>query len=299
MTIRSMTGYATASAQADGWVVSVEAKSVNHRGLDMRVSVPRECSWLEPQVAARIRERLERGRVQLSVTLDFDGSARGGEVTYIDESRFMALCRELRELSKASATGPLQLRDVLAFRDLLENDSAAQIDRDNPALERAVGEALDGLVDSRRSEGRGIARDLQSHLDTLAADLDALIELLPAEMEAFRGRLKERVEQAVADFGAGDVDDEKLAHELAFYADKADVSEELQRARSHIDTLGDLVADQDDEEAVGKTIDFYLQELIRETNTLGSKSSSAAGTDLVISMKATVEKMREQAANIE
>ncbi len=299
MPISSMTGYSTASEQADGWLVSVEARSVNHRGLDTRLSVPRECAWLEPTIAELVRGRLHRGRVQLSVTLDLDADADEVDVNYIDEARFMAVCHELRELSNMTATGPLTLGDALEFRDIFEKKTVAEIEEDNPAVLRAVEAALDGLVDSRRQEGRGIAEDLRGHLDSLSGHIEELRGLLPDEAQSFRGRLKERVEQAVEDFGVGEIDDERLAQELAYYADKSDVSEEVQRALSHIDKLASIVEGEHTEDAVGKTIDFYLQELIRETNTMGSKSNSARATDLVIAMKATVEKMREQAANIE
>ena len=299
MTIRSMTGYATAGAQAEGWIVSVEARSVNHRGLDMRLNLPRECSWIEPKITELIRDRMHRGRVQLRVELDFDQSADDVEVNYIDEARFSAVSRELRELSNATATGPMVLHDVLEFRHIFEKKTVAEISEDNPALTSAVESAIDQLIDSREHEGEGIARDLDDHLQSLSDSLRRLQELLPQELEAFRTRLKERVYEAVADFGAGDIDDEKLAQELAYYADKADVSEELQRAKSHVGKLRGILGGEGNDKGVGKTIDFYLQELIRETNTMGSKSNSARGTDLVIEMKSTVERMREQAANIE
>ncbi len=299
MSVRSMTGYATASARAQGWVVSVEARSVNHRGLDTRIYVPRECAWLEASIGEMLRKRLQRGRVEVRVDLEVDEGAGEAEVHYIDPARFGAVCHELRELSKQTATGPMSLRDVLEFRHVFEKKSVAQIGDDNPALLSAVESALDGLVECRESEGQGIAVDMNGHLDRLQARLAELEELLPEEMQAYRARLKERVTQAVADFGAGDIDDERLAQELAYYADKADVAEELQRAASHIDKLRGIFGGEAGDASVGKTIDFYLQELIRETNTMGSKSNSARGTDLVIDMKSTVERMREQAANIE
>jgi uncharacterized protein (TIGR00255 family) len=297
-----MTGYATGTAKADGWTVSVEARSVNHRGLDMSLSVPRECAWLEPKIAELIRQKMHRGRIQVRVELDFDDAGGDVDVNYIDQARFEAVCAELRELSNNTATGPLTLGDVMALRDVFENKTAAQIEDTNAAPLAAAETAVGALVDSRNSEGEGIAQDLAGHLDSLRNNIERLEGMLPDETDAFRGRLKERVAKAVADFGAGDLDDERLAQELAYYADKSDVSEELQRAKSHVDTLRDILrskAVSESTEAVGKTIDFYLQELIRETNTMGSKSSSAKGTDVIIEMKSTVERMREQAANIE
>ncbi|MGM0556764.1 MAG: YicC/YloC family endoribonuclease [Myxococcota bacterium] len=299
MSIRSMTGYSHASAQADGWSIHVQCKSVNHRSLDTRLHVPRECAWLEQEATSIIRTQMHRGRVELRVDLGFDATSDDVDVNYIDADRFTALCSELRDLAQISATGPVTLGDVLQFRHIFENKTVAEIEEGHGELIEAVREAVDKLIDSREDEGQGIADDLNGHLDFLEGRLSELSELLPKELAHYRGRLRERVTEAVEDFGAGDIEDERLAQELAYYADKADISEEVQRAESHVATLREILAGNRDEEAVGKTIDFYLQELIRETNTMGSKSNSSTGTDLVIDMKSTVEKMREQAANIE
>lgn len=294
-----MTGYARASAQVDGWSIEVQCKSVNHRSLETRLFIPSECGWLEREAASIIRERLSRGRVELRVELSFDATSDDVEVNYVDSDRFTAVCSELRDLAQISATGPVTLADVLHFKHVFEKKTVAEIEEGHDALVDVVREAVDGLADSRADEGQGIADDLEGHLELLEERLGELEDILPAELEAHRGRLRERVTEAVEDFGVGDIDDDRLAQELAYYADKADVSEELQRAKSHVDTLRTILAGERDEDAVGKTIDFYLQELIRETNTMGSKSHTARGTDLVIDMKSTVEKMREQAANIE
>jgi uncharacterized protein (TIGR00255 family) len=332
MTIHSMTGYATATARAEGWVVSVEARSVNHRGLDTRLTVPRACAWMEPQIARMIRRRVHRGRVELRVELGMDVDAEQPRPGSIDAARFAAICAELRGLAashelarpreagsaaehsqtEARTEARIELSDVLQFRHHFEVTADPEIDRENPAVAQAVESALAKLVEGREREGRGIARDLGEHLDQLSANLGQLRELLPGELAAFRARLQERVSAALVEFGAGGLDEERLAQELAFYADRSDISEELQRAASHIERLRGLLtadspaaepetsADADSSrEPLGKTVDFYLQELIRETNTMGSKSSSARGTDLVIAMKSIVERMREQAANIE
>jgi uncharacterized protein (TIGR00255 family) len=294
-----MTGYSHASAQTDGWSIDVQCKSVNHRSLDTRFHVPRECAWLEREAASMIRERMHRGRVELRVDLGFDATSDDVDVNYVDADRFAAICSELRDLAQISATGPVTLGDVLQFKHVFENKTVAEIEEGHDELLAVVRKAVDRLVDSREDEGQGIAEDLTEHLSFLEGRLGELTELLPGELDQYRGRLRSRVNEAIEDFGVGEIDDDRLAQELAYYADKSDVSEELQRAQSHVATLRDILAGNRDEEAVGKTIDFYLQELIRETNTMGSKSNSSRGTDLVIDMKSTVEKMREQAANIE
>lgn len=307
MSIQSMTGFARAAAQADGWVVQVEVRSVNHRGLDTRVWVPRGLSWAEPQILQAVREHLQRGRVELRVDLEVESGSAEAKFRFFDSARFAAVCDELRLLSGAHAMADdgdhIALSDVIAFKHLFEATHDPQVDPDNPALQRALQEALARLVEARVQEGAGIAADLRGHLVELGGTLQELGQLLPEELGAFRERLRQRVSDAVAEFGVSGIDDERLAQELAFYADRSDVGEELQRAASHLGRLEALLDDggaaAQKSEPCGKMLDFYLQEMIRETNTMASKSNSARGTDLIIAMKATIERMREQAANIE
>src|SRR5690554_306807 len=309
-----MTGYASTSHSAAGWVVNVEARSVNHRGLDARLTLPRACAALEPEILGMIREKMQRGRVEIRVEVVADERSGGATPARVDALRFANICRELRELGVEngllSDASDLEMSDVLVFRqhfEAAENAEVATIDPQNPALRGAIAAALRELVEARRGEGLGIVRDLRAHLEALARNLQALEALLPAELDAFRQRLGARLRDALAEFRAGEVDQERLAVELVYYADKADICEELQRAQSHLTRVQALLAASSHpedapgalQEPCGKALDFYLQELIRETNTMGSKSNSARATDLVIAMKSTIERMREQAANIE
>lgn len=314
MCIHSMTGYASTSSSAAGWVVEVEARSVNHRGLDSRLNLPHGCASLEPETLGIIRQRMHRGRVEVRVEVSAAEAADPARSRCIDSARFEAVCQELRALSAQNgllrASDELELSDVLVYRQSFEARDTADvemIDPQNPALRGAIDAALAQLVEARRIEGAGIAADLVDHLAVLAEKLADLEALLPEELGAFRERLATRLRETLAEFGAGELDDERLAHELVYYADKADISEELQRAKSHLGRIQAILrpttqpksGEPGKEEPCGKTLDFYLQELIRETNTMGSKSSSARATDLVIAMKSTVERMREQVANIE
>lgn len=309
-----MTGYASTSCSAAGWVVHVEARSVNHRGLDARLTLPRACAALEPEILGMIRETMQRGRVEVRVEVVAEDRSAAAAPARIDALRFANICRELRQLGAEnqllSQPGELKMSDVLVFRkhfEAAETAEVATIDPQNPALRQAVAAALAQLVEARRAEGLGIARDLQAHLELLAEHLETLESILPAELDALRQRLSTRLGDALAEFGAGELGEERLAAELVYYADKADICEELQRAQSHLARIQEILAAPSHpedapnalQEPCGKALDFYLQELIRETNTMGSKSSSARATDLVIAMKSTIERMREQAANIE
>ncbi|RAL25487.1 YicC family protein [Lujinxingia litoralis] len=298
MPVFSMTGFGAARLEVEGRSLRVECKSVNHRTLEVRVHAPRELRWLEAHVVRAARARLERGRVDVRLEIG-DSSQTEGGFSAIDQTRFEAVAQELKRLAVASGLGSsVQVSDVLAYRSYFERDDASRFDES--ALGRllpTVEEALAYLHQAREEEGRGIEADLRGHLATLAARIDAVEALESGDELAYRSRVEARLRQAIDDFGVGELDEERLAQELVYYAERGDISEELQRARSHVARLG-TVLDEASEQGVGKKIDFYLQELIREVNTMGSKSHLATQSDLVVEMKSAIEKMREQSANV-
>ena len=299
MALRSMTGFGRATGRSDNWMVDVECKSVNRKRLDVRVHVPNELSALEPVVRDRVKSRLGRGKVDVSVDFDFLPGAQTEGGNLFDPERFNAVVSELQELSERTATGPVGLSDIVAFRDKFERDQPFEVDEDDEVFLEAVDEAVDELLDARTDEGRGLAEDLSGYLDEFADNLEAYQRRAPEEMEALRERLDERVREALDDVDGPEPDPDRLAQEIVYHVDRADVSEELQRAESHIAKLREILDDQRQSGAVGKKIDFYLQELVREANTLSSKSTTAELTDIAVSLKSLVDKMREQAANVE
>ena len=299
MALRSMTGFGRAEGTSDEWRVEIECRSVNRKRLDVRVHLPGDLNRLESVVRRRVKERVGRGRVDVYVDFDFlpGGGGEGGQL--FDVERFNAVCQELQSLSERSATGPVGLDDILTFHEFFEREQPFEVDEEDEVLLSTVDQAVDRLVESRGEEGEGIERDLLDHLETLAEDLEAYRQRAPQAVEQMRQRIGERVRQALEEFDGPEPKEERLAREIVYYADKADVSEELQRAASHVDSLRELIGQSESGEPVGKQLDFYLQELVRETNTLSSKSNTSALTDAAVSMKSTVEKMREQAANVE
>lgn len=298
MAVFSMTGFGAERLEFEGRSLRVECKSVNHRTLEVRVHTPHELRWLEPHVVRAAREFLGRGRVDVRLELG-DATERRGGFDAIDAERFDEVARKLRELSEASLdTSQVTLSDVLTYRSHFERDDADRFDAGAlDVLLPAVRVALERLRDARQAEGAGIEDDLRGHLLALGARIDEVEALDRNERPAYRSRAEARLRQAIADFGVGQLDEERLAQELAYVAERGDISEELQRARSHVERLS-LMLDQADAGGVGKKIDFYLQELIREVNTMGSKSHLAAQSDLVVEMKSIIEKMREQSANV-
>jgi uncharacterized protein (TIGR00255 family) len=299
-----MTGFGRAEGAADQWRARVECKSVNKKRLDVRIHLPNEFGALEPTVRDLVRDRVERGRIEVRIDIEAipveaedDREETGGQL--LDSDKFHALSRELRELAQRSATGPVSLEDILTFHEYFERERPVDIDEDDEVFARIVVEAADEMVESRTEEGEGLADDLLDHLEQLDEALASYRDRAPRAMDEMRSRIEERVHDALEDFDGATPDDQRLAEEIVYYTDRADVSEELQRSLSHVDNVRELIETSAIDEPVGKEIDFYLQELVRETNTLASKSADSELTDIAISAKSLVDKMREQVANVE
>ena len=298
--LSSMTGYGTASSSLYGWQIRVECRSVNHRGLDVRVRVPGELRWMEKQIISRAKQYIKRGRLEVRVDLEPGSDEQEPTFEQIDERRFAAVAQQLNELArKNDLATEVTMGEVLEYRSFFERSTGEVFSEERgDGLVGIYQEALDDLIESRQTEGEGIAEDFQGYLKGLTSNLKEVTRLREEDQKLLRSRVEDRLRQALREFDVGEVDETRVAQELAFFVEKGDIAEELQRAESHLQRLSEIIAAADDE-AVGKKIDFYLQELVRETNTMGSKSQHAGLTDCVIEMKSIVEKMREQAANIE
>lgn len=298
--LRSMTGYGSSSDTVEGWRLRVECKSVNHRGLQIRCFTPDALRWMEPEINDAIRRSIKRGRVEVQVELEEAKSGEGADFRKIDEHRFGEVARELKRLAvEFRLETPISLESMWEYREFFERSRADVFSEESLHILMPIfEEALDEMVASRHREGQGIAADLGDYLDRMAAGLDEVEKLRSEGQQQLRIRAESRLRQALSEFEIKEIDEGRLTQEIAYYVEKGDIDEELQRARSHVEKL-QTVIDEAREEAVGKKVDFYLQELVRETNTMGSKSQHAGLTDLVIEMKSLVEKMREQAANVE
>lgn len=297
--LSSMTGYGQASGRVDGWRLRVECRSVNHKRLSIRVHTPDALRWSESAITKRIRSVLERGRVEVHVQLEPVADAGGPGFDAIDESRFEAVVAELQRLAaEHQLATPVRMESLEPYREFFERRSDEVISADNPQpIVDVVDDAVEQLIASRREEGRGLCRELVEYLGQLRGHLEE-ITTLRAEGDTKRhSRVEARLREAIESFDIDELDESRLHQEVAYYVEKGDISEEIQRAAAHLQKLDSVV--ETSSTAVGKKIDFYLQELIRETNTMGSKSRHPKLTERVIEMKSLIEKMREQAANIE
>ncbi|MCG3173300.1 MAG: hypothetical protein GMKNLPBB_01478 [Myxococcota bacterium] len=289
--IKSMTGFGGGSAAASSPFV-VEIKTVNHKSLDFRVRLPREISALETRVQDAIRKRLARGAVDITVKLH-------GETAVLSRPHVhMALAREtwsqLQQLHAAlGLTTPLQLNDLLRIEGVVTLEDAVE----NPdavweLLEPALRQALDELIAMRSREGEHLRAELLSRLAAFEKDVEKLKPLLPAQLT----RARERLAARMAELAGDRIDENRIAQEVAVWADRMDVAEELARLQGHLTQFRGLL---DSDEPVGRKLEFLCQELHREVNTLGAKSQSAEISALVIALKAEVERLREQSANME
>ena len=296
--IRSMTGYGRGEVEAGGYRFLAEIKSVNHRFLNTHIRLPREFSHLESFVAARCATRCERGHLAVNVEIEAVGSADGGSPRINHEvlDRLLGIAERLEGLPGVrggmSVESLLVLPGVLAWEPDVRLEEA--VFRDGAG--RALDAALEGVVASRNTEGQALADDFASRLATLRGLREGVLALAPQREERERERLQAKVRALVG------VDDDaaieqRVAQEIVLLADRLDVSEELTRMAAHLDHFElELAASG---EAVGRKLTFLLQELGREANTIASKSNDAEMQRLAIEMKAELEKMREQAENVE
>ncbi len=290
--MRSMTGYGSGrAALGDGQVV-LDVRTVNHRFLDVRVRLPSRIQSRTPSVERVIRARLERGRVD--VTARFEGQTLPQPALDVDRAR--AVYGELAALRDAlSPEEPLPLALLSSVPDLFVITRTLDEKELERALEQAAAEACNTVMAMRDNEGAALAAELTERLVELGTSVEALKAAAPELVEGRRTRLRDRLEALLAGVDA-ELDPSRLEQEIAVLADRSDIAEELVRLDSHRDQMLELI--ENSSAAVGKRIDFLLQEMAREANTIGSKVQDGTMTSHVIALKACIEQMREQAQNV-
>jgi uncharacterized protein (TIGR00255 family) len=292
--VRSMTGYGAAAAETDSFKASITVRSVNHRYLDVSVHLPRRFLPLEGDLRRGVQSRVERGRVDVAV----HASLREAEGEPVTPNRplIAGLVRALREVqADHGLAGELRAADLMRFPGAFEVQEAAGgvDDARRDELLGLLGRALDGLEQMRVAEGRRLEQALRAALDAVAAVVGRIEARVEQERPARLETLRERARVLLAELA---VDESRLYQELVRMVDRQDVTEELQRLRSHVGQARDIL---DAAGAVGKRLDFLAQELGREANTIGSKSDSAGLAQEVVGLKAEIERFREQVQNVE
>jgi uncharacterized protein (TIGR00255 family) len=270
-------------------------KSVNHRHLDIALKLPRAMTSLEPDARRLVQSALQRGRIDVGVSLlPVEGGSLNPLAVNLAQAReYVEVARRLADetnlVGGATVAWLLQQPGVITR----EAEPALTPEEAWPLLERALSQALGELVARREAEGEALRRDLLGLHAALGAQVDLIAERAPLAVARRAARLRERIQSLL---GETVIDETRIATEVAVWADKTDIAEELARLRAHLDQLARLLREGG---AVGRTLDFLIQEMNREVNTVGSKADDLEISQAVIAAKSTLEKLREQAQNIE
>lgn len=291
--MHSMTGYGKGVSKRDGKTITIEIKTVNHRFLDCNIKLPRNFLFVEDRVKKAVSSAISRGHVDLYLTYEQSSTDEGAYTVDLElANNYLTAVRQLE--NGTGLANDVTLSTLLRVGDIVTRQQPVE-DEDLLAemtLE-AASEALVNLKVMREKEGQSQKADIESKLDTIEACLDRIKEFAPKVVEDYRALLNARIAEVVE---PSLVDKQRLATEVALYADHCAIDEEITRLSTHISNMRSLL---EATEPVGRKMDFLVQEFNRETNTIGSKANDMRITNEVLAIKNEIEKMREQAANIE
>ncbi len=291
--ITSMTGFGRAEARQNGFLVTTEVRSLNHRFLDIDLRLPKELGVFERQIKDLVSSRLARGRVNVTVTVQGGDVPVGGiTVDRVLASKYVQLAEDLRQ--EFGLKGALDVQQLLGFPDIICFEAPRSLDEEIWKTAReSIEAALDELGDMRVREGGEIGEDLKSRLDNITGLVDLIERHAGGNAKEAYDKLKKKVE-SIADSEI--VNAGRLEMEVAVLADKADVTEECIRFKSHNKLFSELL---DNENSEGRRLNFLLQEMHREANTIGAKANDSQISHWIVDIKEDIEKLREQIQNIE
>lgn len=291
--IRSMTGYGKAEKSIEQRMYQIEIKSVNHRYLDISVKMPKQLSYLEESIKSLISSEIKRGKVDVFITFE-NNSAQGKEIKinteiakiYIDELKKLA--KQENILSNIEVTEISKYPDVLTIQNVNDEETIKQ------EILEVTKIALEQLIKMKKVEGEKISEDLLERINNIKEKIQKISSLSTGLIEEYIVKLESRIKELIKD---KDIDETRLAQEVVIYADKCSIEEEVTRLNSHIYQFEELIKETN--KTIGKKLDFIIQEMNRETNTIGSKANNLEITNGVIDIKTELENIREQVQNIE
>ena len=291
--IRSMTGFGAGRGEAGGEALTVELRAVNGKFCEVKARLPRELSSLETELVKTVKARVSRGAIDVFVRRE-SASARGLSPR-LDLALASAYAKALRELkNELGLAGEPSVHDLAGLEGVISlGESPADAAAMGKALQIALAAGLDALDEMRKREGEALARDLSARLASVEKGAQEVARLAPLQVEAARERLSARIVELTRGVP---LDPARLAQEVALFADRTDVAEELTRLASHLSQARGLIAS---DAPAGRKLEFLVQEVNREINTIGSKSQHAGLAGLVVDLKAELERVREQIQNVE
>ncbi len=291
--VRSMTGFGRSQINEEGYQVSCEIRGVNHRFLDPHIRMPRRYSILEEKIKEEIKKSLQRGRLEINVNIDkIDDSRR---TLKVDKGLAIAYYNYLKEIAEnLNISKEIRVIDVFRLPEVFSlQDEDEDLDIVWAILQKAVQASVNGVLEMREKEGQNLVRDILARNEQILSRVKELEQRTPTVEMEYRSKLQSRIQEVM---DSELLDENRLLQEVAIFADKTSITEEIVRLNSHVEHLQNLLSL---DEAVGRKCDFLVQEMFREINTISSKSNDLKMSQIVVDVKAEIEKIREQLQNIE
>lgn len=292
--IRSMTGYGKQNLSVGGREYQIEIKSVNHRYLDINVKIPKSISYLEETIKKEISNKIKRGKIDVFVS--FENNSEEGRKIEINKQLAKLYIEQLKELAQEEKIDSnIEVMDIAKIPDVL----TIKVDEENSKIKDEIKQVTQGAVtrilEMKNIEGEKISQDLLQRIRNIQSKIVEISAKSTGLIEEYVVKLEKRVKELLKN---DEVDKSRLAQEVVIYADKCSIEEEITRLKSHIFQFENLISNNQDG-AIGKKLDFIIQEMNRETNTIGSKANNLEITNGVIDIKTEIEDIREQVQNIE
>ena len=292
--IRSMTGYGKQSLNVEGREYQIEIKSVNHRYLDINVKIPKTISYLEETIKKEISNKIKRGKIDVFVS--FENNSEEGRKIEINKQLAKLYIERLKELAQEEKIGSnIEVMDIAKIPDVLTIKVDEENSKIKDEIKQVTQDSVNKILDMKNIEGQKIAQDLLQRISNIQNKIVEISAKSTGLIEEYVVKLEKRVKELLKN---DEVDKSRLAQEVVIYADKCSIEEEITRLKSHIFQFENLISNNQDG-AIGKKLDFIIQEMNRETNTIGSKANNLEITNGVIDIKTELEDIREQVQNIE
>ena len=290
--IKSMTGYGKSNLSINSREYQVEIKTVNHKYIDTNIRMPRTISYLEEDIRKLVTSKLKRGKVDISIT--FENYSKDGNDIRINTELAKIYIENLKKLAEEeNLSSNIDVTEITKLPDVLTIKSNLDEKQIKEELLHVVGDAVNQLIDMRKNEGKRISEDILVKISQVEEKKDEIFALSTWLIDEYVVKLETRIKEILR---TEEIDKSRLMQEVVIYADKCSVEEEITRLKSHIGQLRNLI---DSDEPSGKKMDFLIQEMNRETNTIGSKANNLEITNRVVDIKTILEDIREQIQNIE
>lgn len=291
--MKSMTGFGRAKLERNNRIYNIEIKSVNHKYCEVSVKLPRTLSYLEEKIKKEISNNVSRGKID--VFISFENYSEQGKQIIINKELASKYIEEFKKLAEENnlSSKEIPVTEITKLPDVLSLKNEEDEETIEKELLEVLQEAISNFIQMRSTEGKKIQEDLYGRIEKINSEVDKISAYSTGLIKEYVVKLNERIKDLLK---TDVVDEQRLALETVIYADKCSVEEEITRLKSHISQFKNLIQE---EKAIGKKIDFLIQEMNRETNTIGSKSGNLEITNLVINVKTELEDIREQIQNVE